>query len=84
MNSRELINAFIDDNFDRNNFDINIIDDFLAILTDNKGNKLSLIAVPSYKNDMDYVICTKINNVSHANSYRLSTDYYGNRVWIIL
>lgn len=83
MNSRELINAFIDDNFDRNNFDINIIDDLLAILTDNKGNKLSLIAVPSYKNDMDYVICTKINNVSHFD-YRLSTDYYGNRVWIIL
>lgn len=83
MNSRELINTFIDDNFNRNDFDINIIDDLLAILIDNKGNKLSLISVPSYRNDMDYVICTKINNVPYLE-YRLSIDHYGNRVWIIL
>lgn len=83
MNSKELINTFIDDNFNRNDFDIINIDDLGAILIDNKGNKLSLMAIPSYRYDMDYLISTKINNVPYLE-YRLSTDYHGNRVWFIV
>lgn len=82
MKSKDLINAFINDNFDKKNFQINFIEDVLAILIDEKGNKLSLMAIPSYDDDLNYIISTKVNGVTHL-TYRLATDLYGDRIWLI-
>ena len=76
MRNLKLLEKFIKDNFNEEQFRITYYQDCMATLVDARGDKLSLLTVRE-----NHVI-TKINDKDHLE-YRLGYDLYGDKVWFV-
>lgn len=74
---KELLEKFINENFDLTKFCISWIDDFMLSLIDNTGDKLDLIC---YDNE---TVCSYINDKKFL-SYSLEKDLCNNFYWKVI
>lgn len=77
MRNRELLERFIQDNFNKEMFEITWVSDFAVELKDMKGDVLSLFTMQS-----NYVL-TAINGTKHLE-YRYGTDLWGDKIWFVI
>lgn len=76
MRSLKLLDKFIKDNLNIKQFRITYYQDCMVTLTDNTGNRITLLTVRE-----NHVI-TKINGKDYLE-YRLGYDLYGDKVWFV-